>query len=103
MKLQADPTVVFALGLFGIQRVLLEHLKADSPYNTYLVDGLPPGPICMPSITTLDAVIHATQHEYLFFCARPGYDGSHAFAKTLAGHYENAKVYRKWLNSQKIR
>lgn len=103
MKLQADPTVVFALGLFGIQRVLLEHLKSDSPYNTYFVEGLPPGPICMPSVTSLDAVINATPHEYLFFCARPGYDGRHAFAKTLAGHYENAKLYRKWLNTQNIR
>ncbi len=103
MKLQADPTVVFALGLFGIQRVLLEHLKAESPYNTYFVEGLPPGPICMPSVTSLDAVINATPHDYLFFCARPGYDGSHAFAKTLSGHYENAKLYRNWLNAQRIR
>ncbi len=103
MKLQADPTVVFALGLFGIQRVLLEHLKTDSPYNTYLVEGLPPGPICMPSVTTIDAVVNAPTHEYLFFCAKPGYDGSHAFSKTLAGHYENAKRYRTWLNAERIR
>lgn len=82
MKLQADPTVVFALGIFGIQRILFEHLSTNSPYNTYLVNGLPPGPICMPSQTSLDAVINSEEHDFLFFCAKPGYDGSHSFAKT---------------------
>ncbi|MBK7467548.1 MAG: endolytic transglycosylase MltG [Saprospiraceae bacterium] len=83
MKLQADPTVVFALGIFGIQRILFEHLSTNSPYNTYLVNGLPPGPICMPSQTSLDAVINSEEHDFLFFCAKPGYDGSHSFAKKL--------------------
>lgn len=66
MKLQADPTVVFALGIFGIQRILFEHLSTNSPYNTYLVNGLPPGPICMPSQTSLDAVINSEEHDFLF-------------------------------------
>ncbi len=103
MKLQADPTVVYALGLRGIQRVLHEHLRIESPYNTYLVDGLPPGPIWMPEVSTIDSVLNAQKHDYLFFCAKPGYDGSHAFAKTLEGHYQNAKLYRQWLNKEKIR
>lgn len=103
MKLQADPTVVFALNLKGIQRVLLEHLKVDSPYNTYVVDGLPPGPICMPSVSTIDSVLNSVKHDYLFFCAKPGYDGGHAFAKTLEGHYQNARVYRQWLDKERIR
>lgn len=103
MKLQADPTVVFALGLTGLQRVLYDHLKIDSPYNTYLYDGLPPGPICMPSVETLDSVLSYEGHEYLFFCAKPGYDGSHLFAKSLSGHYQNARVYKNWLDKENIR
>lgn len=67
MKLQADPTVVFALGLFGIQRILFEHSHTPSPYNTYVNTGLPPGPIYMPSIASLDAVIHPEKHDYIFF------------------------------------
>lgn len=103
MKLQADPTVVYALGIKGIQRVLYEHLRIESPYNTYLVEGLPPGPIWMPSVSTIDSVLNSQNHEYIFFCAKPGFDGSHAFAKTLEGHYQNAKIYRDWLNKVKIR
>lgn len=103
MKLQADPTVVYALGLNGLQRVLYDHLKIDSPYNTYLYEGLPPGPICMPSVETLDSVLNYENHDYLFFCAKPGYDGSHLFAKTLSGHYQNARVYKNWLDQEKIR
>ncbi len=103
MKLQADPTVVFALGEYGIHRVLYEHLKVNSPYNTYVVNGLPPGPICMPSISSIQAVLDAEDHDYLFFCAKPGYDGTHAFASTLQAHNENAASYRKWLNKENIR
>ncbi|MBK8484175.1 MAG: endolytic transglycosylase MltG [Saprospiraceae bacterium] len=103
MKLQADPTVVFAMGLTGIQRVLLQHLRTESPYNTYLVEGLPPGPIWMPSTATIDSVLNATNHDYIFFCAKPGYDGTHTFAKSLEGHLLNARAYRKWLDSQRIK
>ncbi|MDQ3141725.1 MAG: endolytic transglycosylase MltG [Bacteroidota bacterium] len=103
MKLQADPTVVFAMGLLGIQRILYEHLTTISPFNTYMVEGLPPGPICMPSLSSLDAVLNAEEHEYIFFCAKPGYDGSHAFAKTYFGHAQNAKIYRSWLDKERIR
>ncbi|MBK7226639.1 MAG: endolytic transglycosylase MltG [Saprospiraceae bacterium] len=103
IKLQADPTVVFALGIFGIQRILFEHLSTNSPYNTYLVNGLPPGPICMPSQTSLDAVINSEEHDFLFFCAKPGYDGSHSFAKNFQAHSQNANEYRKWLDKEKIK
>lgn len=95
--LQADPTVVFANQDFGIRRVLNKHTAIDSPYNTYKYAGLPPGPISMASIASIDAVLNAEKHEYIFFCAKPGESGYHAFAKTLRGHNENARVYHKWL------
>lgn len=98
MKLQADPTVVFALGVPGLQRVLLAHLTRESPYNTYLVEGLPPGPIYMPTINSIDAVLNAEEHDYIFFCAKEGHDGSHSFASTLRQHSENARKYQRWLN-----
>lgn len=101
-KLEADPTVVFAMGDFEIRRVLRSHLEYDSPYNTYRYAGLPPGPIYMASKNAIDAVLNAERHEYMFFCAKPGGEGSHAFAKTLAGHTANAKTYQRWLNEQKI-
>lgn len=103
IKLQADPTVVFATGNFNLNRILYQHLTIDSPYNTYLYTGLPPGPICMPSIASLDAVVNAEQHDYLFFCARPDNSGMHAFAKTLAGHNENARRFHAWLNSRDVK
>ncbi|MFK7809051.1 MAG: endolytic transglycosylase MltG [Saprospiraceae bacterium] len=98
--LQADPTVVFATGEFGLRRVLNKHTAIDSPYNTYRYAGLPPGPISMASIASLDAVLNAEKHDYIFFCAKPDYSGYHAFAKTLRGHNENARVYRKWLTKE---
>ncbi len=98
MKLQADPTVVFALGVPGLQRVLLAHLTFDSPYNTYMVEGLPPGPIYMPTINSIDAVLNYEKHDYIFFCAKEGNEGSHSFASTLKQHTENAKKYQAWLN-----
>ncbi|MCC6816614.1 MAG: endolytic transglycosylase MltG [Saprospiraceae bacterium] len=101
MKLQADPTVVFALGVTGLRRVLLAHLAYESPYNTYMVEGLPPGPIYMPSINSIDAVLNPEKHDYLFFCAKEGQDGSHSFASTLKQHSENARKYQKWLNGLK--
>jgi len=101
--LQADPTVVYATGLFGLRRVLNKHLEYDSPYNTYKYAGLPPGPIYMPSIQSIDAVLDPEKHSYLYMCAKPGFGTQHAFAKTLRGHNENANKYRRWLNQQGIR
>ncbi len=103
IPLQADPTVVFAHGDFGIRRVLNRHLEIDSPYNTYKNTGLPPGPICMPSINSIDAVLKNEEHPYLFFCAKPGYNAGHLFAKTNAQHAANARKYHRWLSSQNIR
>lgn len=103
MKLEADPTVVYAVGDFTLRRVLLRHLETPSPYNTYLNEGLPPGPICMPSIESIDACLHAKKHNYIFFCAKPGYDGAHNFASTLSEHNKNARVFHDWLNKEKIR
>lgn len=103
MLLQADPTVVYAVGDFTIRRVLNKHLEVESPYNTYKNHGLPPGPICMPDIGTIDAVLNAEEHEYLFFCAKPETNGKHSFAKTLRGHMKNARAYQNWLRSRSIR
>jgi UPF0755 protein len=103
MPLQADPTIIFANGDFQIRRVLKKHLSMDSPYNTYLHSGLPPGPICMPSLNSLNAVIHAEQHNYIYMCALPGYEGRHAFAKSFEEHSRNALKYRRWLNQQGIK
>jgi UPF0755 protein len=102
-KLQADPTVVFATGDFSIQRVLYSHLSVDSPYNTYRYNGLPPGPICMPSIASLEAVINAADHDYMFFCAKADNSGIHVFAKDYAQHVKNAKAFADWMNSRNIK
>jgi UPF0755 protein len=102
-KLEADPTVVYAVGDFGLKRVLNIHLETDSPYNTYKYAGLPPGPIYMASIHSIDAVLNFEQHDYMFFCAKPkeaGISDSHAFAKTHRKHINNAKKYWRWLRSQ---
>ena len=102
MLLQADPTVVYAVGDFEIRRVLNKHLESDSPYNTYKFKGLPPGPIYMPDISTIDASLSPEKHDYLFFCAKPDNSGLHAFAKTSAQHAANARKYHAWLNSNRI-
>lgn len=102
-KLQADPTVVFATGDFTIQRVLYSHLETDSPYNTYKYAGLPPGPICMPSLASLEAVINAEDHKYMFFCAKADNSGIHAFAETYEDHQKNAAAFAKWLNTLNIK
>ena len=103
MKLEADPTVVFATGLFELRRVRFKHLEVDSPFNTYRNLGLPPGPIFMPDISTMDATLNYEDHEYIFFCAKPDNSGLHAFAKTNAGHEANARRYHQYLNKRKIR
>jgi len=100
--LQADPTVVYAVGDFEIRRVLNRHLETDSPFNTYKYSGLPPGPICMPDISTIDAVINPQKHDYIYFCVKPGTGFEHSFARTLKEHNRNARAYREWLNSSRI-
>jgi len=103
MPLQADPTVKFALGDFAIRRVLFSHLEVDSPYNTYKHTGLPPGPICMPSIAAIDAVLDFEEHDYLYFCAKDDLSGAHTFARTLSEHNRNAQAYARALNRKGIR
>ena len=100
--LQADPTVVFAMGNPEIRRVLTRDLEIDSPYNTYKYPGLPPGPICIPSIHSIDAVLNPASHEYFFFCAKPDNSGAHVFSKTLSAHMQNARRFQNWLNQQRI-
>ena len=102
MPLQADPTIKFALGDFSIRRVLTRHLQVESPYNTYRHRGLPPGPICAPSIASIDAVLSYEKHNFLFFCAQPNFSGYHTFSKTLSEHNQKAREYHKWLNKQRI-
>ncbi|MEO1628876.1 MAG: endolytic transglycosylase MltG [Bacteroidota bacterium] len=94
MLLQADPTVVFATRDFQTRRVLNRHLEVESPYNTYKYKGLPPGPISLSAIPTIDAVLNVEDHDYIFFCAKGDGSGYHAFAKTLSGHNANAARYR---------
>lgn len=103
MPLQADPTCVFATRDFDTPRVTDYHLKFDSPYNTYLYRGLPPGPIAMASIASIDAVLNAEAHDYLYFCAVGDGSGLHLFAKSLAGHNQNAERYRANLRQRGLR
>ena len=102
MKLESDPTLIFALGDFTIKRVLNKDKKVDSPYNTYIHKGLPPGPICIPSINAVDAVLNASEHEYIFMCAKEDFLGYHNFAKTYIKHMINARKYHKAMNKRKI-
>ena len=93
IPLQADPTIKYLVREEGVTRILNRHLKIDSPYNTYKHKGLPPGPITMPSITAIDAVLNYTHHNYLYFCARPTFDGRHEFASSYNDHIRNADAY----------
>lgn len=102
MPLQADPTVKFALKDPSIQRVLLKHLSVDSPYNTYKYAGLPPGPICLPEKSTIESVLNANKHDYLYFCASADFSGYHTFAKTLKEHNRNARLYQRALDKNGI-
>ena len=98
IKLQSDPTVIFANNDFSIRRVLNKHLRFESPYNTYIYFGLPPGPICIPSINAIDAVLNAEQHEYIFMCAKGDASGLHNFAITNREHNNNRAQYKKNMN-----
>lgn len=100
--LQADPTVKYAVGDFTLQRVLNRHLEVDSPYNTYKNTGLPPGPIRIPSIRGIDAVLNPFKHNYLYMCAKEDFSGRHNFAATHAEHERNATRYRQALNERRI-
>ena len=109
MKLEADPTVIYAVKLKEndfdrvIKRVLYKDLETISPYNTYMYAGLPPGPIAMPDITALDAVLNPESHDYIYFCASVVDFGYHEFAKTLAQHEVNRQKYVAWVNKQGIK
>lgn len=100
--LQADPTVKFALGDPGIRRITLKDLETESPYNTYKNRGLPPGPIRVPTIKAIDAVLNPEKHNYMFMVAKEDFSGSHNFATTLAEHTRNARKYQQALNERKI-
>ena len=102
IPLQACPTIKFALNDFTITRVLNQHLKIDSPYNTYLHRGFPPGPIGCPTIEGIDAVLNAEKHDYLFFAAKADFSGYHNFSRTLAEHNRYADQYQKELDKRRI-
>ena len=97
IALQADPTLVFASGDFGLKRVLNIHKEIDSPYNTYKYKGLPPGPINLPEISSIDAVLNHEEHNYLYMCAKEDFSGYHAFASNYNDHLVNAKRYQRQL------
>lgn len=102
MKLQADPTVKFALRRFDLRRILHEHLTVDSPYNTYRYEGLPPGPISIPAMSSIEATLHPAHHDYIYMCAKEDFSGTHRFAATYDEHLRNAKRYADALNERGI-
>ena len=103
MLLQADPTVIFGIGDFSIRRVLNRHLAYDSPYNTYIYRGLPPGPIRVPSVVGLEAVLNLVEHDFVYMCAKEDFSGTHNFARTAAEHQANARKYTDALNRRGIK
>lgn len=109
IKLEADPTVIFAVKknaddyTMEIKRVLYKDLETDSPYNTYKYEGLPPGPIAMPDVTAIDAVLNPEKHNYIFFCASVTNFGYHEFAVTAAQHEVNRQKYVAWISKQGIK
>lgn len=100
MRLQADPTVRFALQNFSMQRILYDHLQLDSPWNTYRYGGLPPGPINIPEKKSLNNTLKARSHDYLYFCASPDFSGTHRFTGDYQEHLRNAREYQKALTSR---
>ena len=102
MKLESDPTLIYAIGDFSINRVLNKDKRVKSPYNTYKHKGLPPGPICIPSINSIDAVLNAVDHDFIFMCAKEDFSGYHNFSKTYTQHLRYARKYQKALNKRRI-
>ena len=102
MKLQADPTVKFALNKPGLRRLYYRHLEVDSPYNTYKFKGLPPGPIWIPDKRVIDAVLDYESHDYIFMCAQPSYSGYHNFSSNNKDHEKYKKDYTNWLSKEGI-
>ena len=104
-KLQSDPTFRFCWGdeLKDVKRLLNVHREIDCPYNTYLYEGLPPGPIYIPPAKVVDAVLNPDQNNYFYMCAKPDGDGLHNFASTLTQHNKNARAYQNWLTKNKIK
>ena len=98
IKLQSDPTVIYAIGDFSIRRVLNKHLTYDSPFNTYVYKGLPPGPINLPEISAIKAVLNYDKNKFIYMCAKPGAVGYHNFARTEAEHMKNAREFHAWLD-----
>jgi len=103
MRLGADPTVKFALKDFGLKRIYEKHLQVESPYNTYKVAGLPPGPICTPSSKTIDAVLNSPNTNYTYFVAKSDFSGYHTFSSTYSEHLQHAKEYQKALDELILR
>lgn len=103
MKLESDPTVIFAENDFTIKRVLKKDLVYNSPYNTYLHTGLPPGPIMMPSVAAVKAVLNYQKNDYLYMCAKADFSGNHAFATNVEDHLKNAHAYQEALNQRNIK
>jgi len=103
MPLQADPTVKFAVGDFSLRRITGSHLRTPSPYNTYLNPGLPPGPIRIPERATLEAVLAAPPHAYIYMCAKDDFSGRHNFATDYSTHLANARRYQAALDRRNIR
>ena len=102
MPLQADPTLIWASGDFSIKRVTSALFNIDSPYNTYKNTGLPPGPICLPAVVSLDAVLNYQKHNYLYFCAKEDFSGYSNYAATYEAHLKNARKYQQALNKRNI-
>lgn len=101
MKLQADPTVAYCFG-YKLNRILGIHIQVNSRYNTYKYEGLPPGPICVPSKAAIEAVLQPDTNGYMFFCASPAFDGTHLFATSFGEHSRNARAFRRALDERNI-
>lgn len=101
-KLEACPTLKFALDDFTLRRILTKHQETESPYNTYKYPGLPPGPVRMPSIQVIDAILNSQPHDYMFFCAKSDFSGQHHFSRTLREHNRHAAEYHQALNKMRI-
>ena len=103
MPLQADPTIKYAWRRFDLRRIYNKLLFIDSPYNTYRNTGLPPGPIRIPSVAGIDAVLNHINHNYMYMCAKEDFSGTHNFAVTYDEHLKNAAKYSEALNRRGIK